>query len=204
MLIGAVYAVPLPERANDWSVTVEYRDGQPAHVFLTDDEKWRLPVSLDRVDPKLVTALIALEDKRFWDHDGVDPLAVARAAWSNVTRGRRVSGGSTLTMQLARLLEPRERSVPNKVVDMFRAMQLDLRLSKREILEEYLARTPYGDNVEGIESAAWTYFGHGAQHLTPLEIATLLAVPQGPSRFAPKPANTERLRARRDAILGKL
>ncbi len=96
------------------------------------------------------------------------------------------------------------RTLPSKLADMFRAVQLDLRLSKREILEEYLSRTPYGDNVEGVESAAWSYFGHGPQHLTPLEIATLLAVPQGPVHFAPSAANAQRLRARRDSILAKL
>src|SRR5262249_46288469 len=115
-----------------------------------------------------------------------------------------VSGGSTLSMQLARLLEPRPRTIASKLADMFRAVQLDVRLSKREILEQYLSRTPYGENVEGIESAAWAYFGHGPQHLTPTEIATLLAVPQGPARYAPAPGNVERLRARRDAILAKL
>src|SRR5262249_55827991 len=98
----------------------------------------------------------------------------------------------------------RPRTIPSKLADMFRALQLDLRLSKTEILEEYLSRTPYGANVEGIEAASWSYFGHGPQHLTPLEIATLLAVPPGPSRYAPKPANVDRLRERRDQILGKL
>ena len=204
VVLALVFAVPLPSHDAAPSVVVEYRDGRPAYVFLTADEKWRLPVALERVDPKYVESLIALEDKRFWSHDGVDTIAMLRAAWSNLTRMRRVSGGSTLTMQLARLLEPRPRTIKNKLIDMFRATQLDMRMSKRQILEQYLLRTPYGGNVEGIESAAWSYFGHGAQHLTPLEIATLLAVPQGPSRFAPKPANTARLRARRDAILGKL
>ncbi len=204
LLVGAVYAVPLPDRDAGWSVVVEYRDGKPAYVFLSPDDKWRLHVALDRIDPKLVDALVALEDKRFWSHHGVDPIAIARAAWSNLTSGHRVSGGSTLSMQLARLLEPRARTIPSKLADMFRATQLDVRLSKREILEEYLSRTPYGENVEGIESASWAYFGHGPQHLTPVEIATLLAVPQGPARYAPSTANTERLRARRDAILGKL
>jgi penicillin-binding protein 1C len=206
MLVALALAlwVPLPERAAPPSVVVEYRDGRPAFVFLSPDDKWRLPVELDRVDPRLVLALVALEDQRFWRHDGVDPLAIARAAASNAASGRRVSGGSTLTMQLARLLEPRPRTFRSKVIDMFRAVQLDLRLGKREILEAYLGRTPYGGNVEGVESAAWSYFGHGAAHLSPLEIATLLAVPQGPTRYAPRPANTARLRARRDAILGKL
>jgi penicillin-binding protein 1C len=205
-LVAAAYVVPLPARhgATGWSSVVEYRDGRPAYVFLSSDDKWRLHVELPRVDPALLRALIALEDKRFYSHHGVDPIAVVRAAWSDAIHARRVSGGSTLSMQLARLYEPRARTLPSKLADMFRAVQLDLRLSKREILEEYLSRTPYGDNVEGIESAAWSYFGHGPQHLTPLEIATLLAVPQGPAHFAPSPANAARLRARRDSILAKL
>jgi len=202
--LALAVALPLPARRADWSAVVEYRDGAPAYVFLSRDDKWRLPVALDEVDPALVTALVALEDQRFWRHDGVDPIAIARAAASDVIRARRVSGGSTLTMQLARLLEPRPRTLRSKLYDMFRAVQLDLQLSKREILEDYLSRTPYGGNVEGVASAAWSYFGHGPRHLTPLEIATLLAVPQGPTRFAPRPGNTARLRARRDAILGKL
>lgn len=202
LLLAAVYAVPLPSRDAGWSVVVEFRDGTPAYVFLAPDDKWRLPV--DRIDPAYVRSLIALEDKRFWSHHGVDPIAIARAAWRDLVSGRRVSGGSTLSMQLARLYEPRPRTIPSKLIDMFRAVQLDARMTKHEILAQYLARTPFGDNLEGVESAAWAYFGHGAQHLTPLEIATLLAVPQGPSRFAPSPANAERLKARRDAILGKL
>ena len=203
-LVTAVFAVPLPPRTTDFSVAVEYRDGRPAHVFLTDDEKWRLPVTLDRVDPTFLAALVALEDKRFYSHTGVDPIAIVRAAWSDLVAMRRVSGGSTISMQLARLYEPRPRTIRSKLIEMFRALQLDARMSKREILEQYLSRTPYGRNLEGIESASWSYFGHGAQHLAPLEIATLLAVPQGPARYSPTEANAERLRARRDAILDKL
>jgi penicillin-binding protein 1C len=203
-IVALAYLVPLPDRDTGWSVVVEYRDGRPAYVFLAPDDKWRLETDLDAIDPKLIDALVALEDKRFWNHHGVDPIAIARATWTDVVHARRVSGGSTLSMQLARLLEPRTRTVPHKIVDMFRAIQLDLRLSKREILEDYLSRTPYGENVEGIEAASWSYFGHGPQHLTALEIATLLAVPQGPARYAPSTANAARLRERRDAILDKL
>jgi penicillin-binding protein 1C len=203
-VVALAFLVPLPDRDARWSVVIEYRDGRPAYVFLAPDDKWRLQTHLDRVDPKFVEALVAVEDKRFWDHHGVDPIAVMRAAWLDLAKGRRVSGGSTLSMQLARLLEPRARTIPNKLVDMFRAVQLDLRLDKQEILEEYLSRTPYGENIEGIEAAAWSYFGHAPNRLTPLEIATLLAVPQGPARFAPTKDNTARLRGRRDAILDKL
>src|SRR5262249_42737945 len=173
--LALALAVPLPDRTIVPSVVVEYRDGRPAFVFLSPDDKWRLPVELGGVDPRLVDSLVALEDQRFRSHDGVAGIALVRAAISNAAAGHRVSGGSTLTMQLARLLEPRPRTLPSKLLDMFRAVQLDLRLSKREILEAYLGRTPYGGNVEGVESAAWSYFGHAARHLTPLEIATLLA-----------------------------
>jgi penicillin-binding protein 1C len=151
-----------------------------------------------------VLDLACVAGRRFWHHAGVDPIAIARAALSDAVHARRVSGGSTLTMQLVRLLEPRPRTLRSKLIELFRAMQLDLQRSKREILEAYLSRTPYGGNVEGVASAAWSYFGHSARHLTALEIATLLAVPQGPTRFAPRPGNAARLRARRDAILGKL
>jgi penicillin-binding protein 1C len=203
-MVALAYIVPLPDRDTGWSVVIEYRDGKPAYVFLSPDDKWRLQTELDRLDPQFVDALVALEDKRFWTHHGVDPVAVVRAAWLDLAKGRRVSGGSTLSMQLARLLEPRPRTFANKLIDMFRAVQLDLRLDKREILEEYLSRTPYGENIEGIEAASWSYFGHGPRRLTALEIATLLAVPQGPVRFAPSKDNADRLRARRDAILDKL
>jgi penicillin-binding protein 1C len=203
VLIVLLYTVPLPNRDASLSTVVEYRDGVPAYVFLSSDDKWRLPVSVDGVEPLYFKALVELEDKRFWDHHGVDPWAMMRAGWSNVRHRRRVSGGSTLSMQVARLLEPRSRTITNKVIDMFRALQLDLRLSKREILQTYISRTPYGENVEGVESASWAYFGHSAAHLTPLEIATLLAVPQGPSVFAPLTVNPQ-LRSRRDAILEKL
>lgn len=202
LLIAAIYLVPLPVRDAGWSVVVEYRDGTPAYVFLAPDDKWRLPV--DRIDASYVRSLVALEDKRFWSHHGVDPIAIARAAWKDLVTRRRVSGGSTLSMQLARLYEPRPRTIASKLIDMFRAVQLEVHASKHAILNDYLARAPFGDNVEGVESAAWAYFGHSAQHLTPLEIATLLAVPQGPSRFAPSRVNAGRLKARRDAILGKL
>jgi penicillin-binding protein 1C len=203
--IVAIWAVPLPARLlADRSAVVEMRDGEIAHVFLSSDDKWRLPVDVERVDPAFVRALIALEDRRYFGHPGVDPLALARAALSNVTSGRRVSGGSTITMQLARLLEPRPRTVSSKLVEAFRALQLEARLDKRRILEAYLSLAPYGENLEGVESAALAYFGHTAAHLSPVEIATLLAVPQGPARHSPRPENTARLAARTGAILAKL
>ena len=132
-VLVAALAVPLPARGTDWSVAVEYRDGAPAYVFLSHDDKWRLPVALDEVDPRFVDALVALEDKRFFSHAGVDPVAIARAAVTDLIHVRRVSGGSTLTMQLARLLEPRPRTLAMRESPEFARYS-------REILEVFLAR----------------------------------------------------------------
>lgn len=203
--VGAAFAVPLPERLSaTHSTVVEYSDGSFAHVFLSPDEKWRVPIALDELDPGYVEALVSLEDKRFWWHPGVDPIAIARAAFVNLSRGRRVSGASTITMQLVRVLEPRPRTFRSKATETLRAMQLELRLSKRQILTAYLQFVPYGKNVEGVESASLTYFGHRATALSGAEIATLLAVPQNPNRRHPAAANQARLRAARDGIAERL
>ncbi len=199
------YALPLPERLLEpGSPMVQYRDGHPAHVFLSPDDKWRVDARLDDIDPRYVEALLRFEDKRFFLHPGVDPLAILRAATLNLLRGRVVSGASTLTMQLVRVVEPRPRSLRSKIVEAFRALQIELRLSKQEVLEGYLTFIPFGRNIEGVEAASLAYFGHTAQALSPAEIATLLAVPQRPSARYPTARNHARLRAARDAIARKL
>ncbi len=197
----AALGTPLPERlTSEPSRIVRDRDGATLHVFLAPDERWRIPVELDEVDPDYLVALRRYEDKRFDSHLGVDPLAIGRAAALNATSGRVVSGGSTITMQLVRLLEPRPRTVRSKAIEALRAVQLELRLSKREILEAYLQFTSYGRNVEGIEAGALSCFGHSAQALSPGEIATLLAIPQNPVVRYPSTANEQRLREARDEI----
>ncbi|MBF5044859.1 penicillin-binding protein 1C [Aggregicoccus sp. 17bor-14] len=203
--VALAFALPLPARLSEaHSVVVEYRDGTPAHVFLAPDGRWRVPTELARLDPAYVPALLALEDGRFRLHPGVDPLAVVRALWLNVTRARRVSGASTLTLQLVRVLEPRPRTLRSKAVEALRALQLELRLSKDQLLAAYLQFVPYGRNVEGVEAASLAYFGHTARHLSPAEMATLLAVPQAPARRYPAPPNAQRLRAARDEVARRL
>ncbi len=205
---GAWFAslvTPLPARLMaEGSTVVQWRDGRTAHVFLAPDERWRIPVRASEVDPDLVDALVRLEDKRFHRHLGVDLIAIARAAFLNVAKSRVVSGGSTLTMQVVRLVEPRPRTLRSKVIEAARAVQLELRLSKSEILAAWLQFTPYGRNIEGIEAAAWSYFGHGADALSPGEIATLLAVPQNPNLRYPRPDHEQRLRTVRDDIAERL
>lgn len=200
-LAVALYAIPLPQRLRvGSSVVVDYANDLPAHVFLAADDRWRIAVTREDVDPAYVDALIRFEDKRFFEHGGVDPVAILRALWLNVSFGRRMSGASTITMQLVRVLEPRPRTYLSKSIEAFRAVQLEMRMSKAEILAAYLTYTPYGRNIEGIEAASLAYFGHRASELSPAEIATLLAVPQNPNKRYPTPANVERLTDARNEI----
>ncbi len=201
VLIGGLYFWELPERLDfRESVVVSYENGQSAHVFLSEDDKWRIRADLKSIDPVYVDALIRFEDKRFHQHFGVDPIAILRAFWLNISLGRRTSGASTITMQLVRVLEPRPRNFQSKIIEAYRATQLELYLSKEEILEGYLRYVPFGRNIEGVEAASLSYFSHSAENLSPGEIATLLAVPQNPNRRYPKKENRKRLEAARNHI----
>jgi penicillin-binding protein 1C len=174
---------PLPLReAQQVSQTVVDRNGRLLRAYAMADGRWRLPVDAKaNVDPTYLKLLFAYEDKRFYSHGGVDPLALGRAAIQLVTRGHIVSGGSTITMQLARLMEPRhERSVYAKLHQMVRAVEIERELGKDQILNLYLALAPYGGNLEGIRSASIAYFGKEPKRLTLAESALLVALPQSP------------------------
>ena len=169
-----------------YSTLVTDKDGKLLRPFITRDGYWRLPVSSDDVDPRFLAMLIAYEDKRFYAHGGVDPQALLRAAWQAATHGHVVSGGSTLTMQVARLLEPRPaRSFTDKLAEMIRALQIERRLSKKQILDLYLALAPYGGNVEGTRAASLAYFGKEPKRLSTAESALLVALPQAPETRRP-------------------
>lgn len=199
------YTIALPERLGlQDSEVVEYDKGQAAYVFLSEDDKLRIPITLDEVDPDFVDALIRLEDKRFFAHPGADPFAILRALTSNLTHANRVSGASTITMQLVRLLEPRPRTYASKCIEILRAMQLELRLSKEVILMNYLRFAPYGRNIEGVQAASHAYFGKSARALSAAERATLLAVPQNPNQRYPSADNRSRLKLARDSIARQL
>lgn len=162
-----------------------------------------LPWRHERGGAHLVAAVIAAEDRRFYHHPGIDPLALARAAWQDLAARRVVSGGSTLTMQLARLLDPRPRTMAGKLAQIALALRLELALSKDEILAAYLSRVPLGNRVLGFEAAARVYLGKPARQLSPAEAALLASVPRSPSAVNPW-REPERLRARRDGILRRL
>jgi penicillin-binding protein 1C len=198
ILLLDLLAPPPMTRAREVSAVAEDRRGAFLRAFPVEDGKWRMQADLARIDPAFVRGLLAYEDKRFYSHSGVDPLAVARAAASAVSAGRVVSGASTLTMQTARLLEPRPRNLGSKVIECLRAWQLERRYSKDEILELYLTLAPYGGNLEGVRAASWAYFGREPENLSPDQIALLIALPQSPEARRPdlRPENAIEARKR--------
>nr|WP_074829380.1 MULTISPECIES: penicillin-binding protein 1C [Bradyrhizobium] len=176
---------PLPlEQARKVSTSIVDRNGKLLRAYAMADGRWRLPVDAKTaVDPGYLKLLLAYEDRRFREHGGIDPLALGRAALQLVTRGHIVSGGSTVTMQLARLMEPRrERSVYAKLRQMVRAVQIERQLSKDQILDLYLALAPFGGNLEGIRAASIAYFSKEPKRLSLAEAALLVALPQSPER----------------------
>ncbi|MFN4008551.1 MAG: penicillin-binding protein 1C [Pannonibacter sp.] len=204
-LAYAVATAPLPPALADISVSrvVLDRNGDLLRAFATSDERWRLPVKLPDVDPLYIRMLMAFEDRRFRDHAGVDPRALGRAAFQTITERRIVSGGSTLTMQVIRLLnEAPTRDLGAKWQQLVGALALERRLSKDEILSLYLMRAPFGGNLEGVRAASLVWFGKEPRRLTPAEAALLVALPQSPESRRPDrfPDNA---RKARDRVLGQ-
>lgn len=193
---------PLAE-AGMVSAEVQDRDGRLLRAFATPDGLWRLRTQARDVDPRFVSMLLAYEDQRFYHHSGVDPRALLRAAFQALTHGRILSGGSTLSMQVARLIEPREaRSLGAKLRQVLRALQIERRLSKAEILDLYLTHAPYGGNLEGVRSASLAYFGKEPRRLSLGEAALLVALPQLPERRRPD-RNAKLAEAARQRVLDR-
>src|SRR5262249_32307076 len=161
------------------------RDGSILRGFLTADGKWRLPVAPDKVDPLYRGMLVAAEDQRFASHIGVDPIAVLRAAGQFAASGHVVSGASHLTIQVAPLLERPPRSFIGKIGEMPKALALERRVSKEDILGLYLTLAPFGGNLEGVRAASLAYFGKEPTRLSAAECALLVAIPRSPERLRP-------------------
>jgi penicillin-binding protein 1C len=201
--IASLGPVPLAERLA-FSTAVVDREGRLLRPYATAEGRWRLPARPDGVDPRYLSLLIAYEDKRFREHAGVDPVALLRAAGQILSHGHIVSGGSTLTMQVARLLEPRaERSLAAKLRQMVRAVEIERHLDKEEVLALYLSLAPYGGNLEGIRAAALAYFGKEPRRLTLGEAALLVALPQSPEARRPD-RSTQAARRARDRVLDRV
>jgi penicillin-binding protein 1C len=205
VVIAAYLALKPPplDRGRDASVLVLASDGSILRGFLSADGKWRLPVEPDQVDPLYRRMLVAAEDARFASHPGVDPLAVLRASAQLARSGHIVSGASTLTMQVVRLLERHPRSLPAKLREMTKALALERTLSKDQLLGLYLTLAPFGGNLEGVRAASLAYFGKGPAHLSAAECALLVAIPRAPERLRPD-RHPEAARAARDRVLSRM
>lgn len=193
----------LPDDANTVSSVLRDRSGEVLHIGSVEDGRIRLQADLNRIDPAYIEALIAIEDRRFYRHIGVDPLAIGRAIKSNLSAGEVVSGASTLTQQLGRQYRPRPRTLPVKMIEAVEAVRLDLRMSKTEQLERYLSRISYGSNIEGIEAASRIWLGKSPRYLSPEDIALLLALPQSPEARRPD-RNPVAAKAGRDRVLDRM
>jgi penicillin-binding protein 1C len=190
-------------RAQEHSVQVVDAQGKLLRGFITADGSWRLPLAPEAVEPLYLTILKVYEDRRFDRHPGIDPLALARAVRQWIGHGRVISGASTLTMQTARLLQPRPRTLAGKLIEMLRALQLEWHYNKNEILGFYLTLAPFGGNLQGLRAASLAYLDKEPRHLTPAEAALLVALPQAPSRLRPD-RFPKRARAARDKVLERM
>ena len=177
--------------------------GEMLRPFITPDGMWRLAATGEAIDPLYLTMLVAYEDQRFAWHPGIDPLSLLRAVGQLATNGRVVSGASTLTMQVARLLEPRPRTIGAKLIEMARAVQLEARLSKAEILGLYLTLAPFGGNLEGVRAASLAWFGKEPRQLSPAQAALLVVLPQRPSALRPD-RHPEAAKLARDKVLDRM
>jgi penicillin-binding protein 1C len=209
LVAGTAFWLMLPEPLFDapLSPVLEARDGTLLGARIAADGQWRFPARA-RVPEKFRRALLLFEDKRFYEHSGIDGLAIARAMRSNLEAGRVVSGGSTLTMQVARLaLAPRresgERSLAAKLHEAVLALRIEASLDKEQILSHYAAHAPFGGNVVGLEAAAWRYFGRDPQSLSWAEAATLAVLPNNPSLVHLQRGRTS-LQGKRDHLLRRL
>lgn len=194
---------PLPLNEVVPARVVVAEDGTPLWRFADSQGVWRYPVTLKDVSPRYLQALIQYEDRWFWRHPGVNPLSVLRAAWQDMHAGRVISGGSTLTMQVARLLDPHPRTFGGKLRQLWRALQLEWHLSKSDILTLYLNRAPFGGTLQGIGAASWAYLGKPPAQLSYGEAALLAVLPQAPSRLRPD-RWPQRAQAARDKVLERL
>ena len=197
------YPLQLPDNNTSFARVVIDRHGELLRTFADKRGIWRYPVTLEQVSPHYLSALINYEDRWFYYHPGVNPLSILRAAWQNWSAGRIVSGGSTLTMQVARLFHPHSRSLAGKFQQTLRALQLEFHLSKREILELYLNYAPFGGTREGVQAASYQYLGKPAIDLTRAEATLMAVLPQAPSRLRPD-RYPERAQRARDKVLQRL
>jgi len=202
-LLNAFFPFELPSATKGASTPVVARYGEPLRAFADEKGIWRYPITTETVSPLYIEAVINYEDRFFRKHPGVNPIALVRAAWQWLFHGKIISGGSTLTMQVARLLEPRPQSIFGKLCQIFRAFQLEMTYSKSEILNYYLNHAPFGGPIEGVQAASFAYLGKSASELSHAEAALLSVLPQAPSRLRPD-RHPDRASVARNKVLKRM
>ena len=191
---------PIPiNKVNNCSKVVFDKEGKLLYATTNSNGIWRFKTNLDKLDPLYLKMLINYEDKNFYRHFGVDFLALGRASLQYIKNGKVVSGGSTITMQLAKLLEPKKRTITAKIFEILRAFELEMFYTKEQILSSYLTLAPYGGNVESIQAATWRYFSKLPKSLNASEIATLISLPQAPNLY--KKNSSQKAKAAHNKIL---
>lgn len=201
LLADRLWPLPDPERVK--SVLILAEDRTPLRAFADNEGVWRYPVTLDEVSPLYVEALLTYEDRWFYQHPGINPLALLRAGWQWLRNGEIVSGGSTLTMQVARILDPHKRDAGGKLKQMFRALQLEWHYSKDDILTFYLNLAPFGGPIEGVQTASFAWLHKPSLELSHAEAALLAVLPQAPSRLRPD-RHPELAQRYRDKVLRRM
>lgn len=182
VIVGLMLDFVFPfEVKPDYSCIVESSEGKVLHAFLNKNDKWRMYIELSEITPQLTQTILYKEDKYFYCHFGVNPVSLIKAFARNILKNKRTSGASTITMQVVRLLKPQKRTYKSKLIEMFRATQLEIHYSKKEILQLYLNLIPYGSNIEGVKSASVLYFQKMPQLLSLAEITTLSIIPNRPT-----------------------
>jgi penicillin-binding protein 1C len=194
--------IPLPRFNTPHSTAVTAADGSLLGAHIAGDGQWRFPAP-DSLSEKYRISLLCFEDEYFYYHPGINPWSLFRAFGQNITHGHVVSGGSTITMQVARMAGNAPRTIGNKFWEMLRALRLELTTSKNDILLMYAANAPFGGNIVGFEAASWHYFERPPKHLTWAESALLAVLPNAPGRLRPG-SNSQQLKNKRDRLLNKL
>ena len=201
LIANRVFPLPVEKLHPPSSTVVLDRHGEWLRVFTASDGSWRIPEpSLADISPKLQTAVLTYEDRWYYYHFGINPFSIAQAMVTNIKAGRVVRGGSTITMQVARMMEPKPRTIRNKIIEMFRALQLEVRYSKNEILTLYLNMAPYGGNIVGSAAASRIYFNKPQNRLSLGEAALLAAIPKSPTLLRPDLHYTNAVRAREKVL----
>lgn len=185
LVLNIIFPLPTFKLKKPPSISIYSSEGKLLRVFISQDGRYRMNVKLNEISPFLIKAILIYEDRYFFYHPGVNPFSLIRALVINIKAKRIVCGGSTITMQIARMMEPKERNILSKLIELFRALQLELKYSKKELLEIYFNLAPYGGNIEGVKSASYLYFGKPPGQLSKGEVCLLVALPRNPEKTRP-------------------